>query len=49
MFMLRRSGRLPDYSAEIPRDKPDYEYRGIRPFFFLVRKRIDEIAADESN
>jgi hypothetical protein len=47
-FELQRSGRLPDYSDEVPRDKPDYEYRGIRPFFFLVRKRIDEIAAGES-
>jgi hypothetical protein len=47
LWLILRS-RLPDYSVEIPRDKPDYEYRGIRPFFYLVRKRIDEIAADES-
>lgn len=24
-FVLQRSGQLPDYSAEVPRDKPDYE------------------------
>jgi hypothetical protein len=38
--------RLPDYTAEVPPDKWEAEYRGLRPFFWLVRKRIDEIAAD---
>jgi hypothetical protein len=46
-LILRRSG-LPDHFAEVPRDKWEPEYRGLRPFFYLVRKRIDEIAADES-
>jgi hypothetical protein len=47
-FVLGRSGRLPDSSAEIPRDKPNHEYRGIHHFFLPGEVRIDEIAGDES-